>query len=502
VTELAAATPTRPSDPTVRVTLRTGSRLWHDVVAHILEDGASGGAGALLCGVVERDGRTTLLARAFVPAVDSVDHVRGTVGHHALTPKFVRRVLSRARSRRLVPLFVHGHGGHGRVEFSPTDMWSHERGYPALVDIAGQSVGALVLAGGAAAGDVWLADGRRAPLAATVVVGPNITRILPRPEIAAAHRPEDDRQARLFGDEGQEILRRSKVGVIGAGGAGMLAVEYLSRLGVGWLVAVDADRVAVTNLPRLPGATRLDALAFLTCGSRPDWLRRLGERLSTPKVRIARRIARNAGQGTRVTAVRAEVQTPAAAAALVDCDYIVLAADTATARYLANVLAHQYLIPMVQVGVKILVDDDGVVGDVFAVTRTVVPDGGCLRCAGLIDAARLAVESLPEAERRAADYGTGQPAPSVIALNAMAVSRAVAGLVLALTGLVERAEPVHVRDHARRQVTRTASVVADPDCTVCGANGVTSLGDLAPLPTSRRRPTRPPRRPTQSALDP
>ncbi|MCZ7579106.1 MAG: hypothetical protein M5U18_19515 [Dehalococcoidia bacterium] len=38
---------------------------------------------------------------------------------------------------------------------------------------------------------------------------------------------------RLFGDAGQALLSQLKVGVVGAGGAGSLVNEYLSRLGVG-----------------------------------------------------------------------------------------------------------------------------------------------------------------------------------------------------------------------------------------------------------------------------
>lgn len=66
----------------------------------------------------------------------------------------------------------------------------------------------------------------------------------------------------------------------GVGGAGMLATEFLSRLGVGELVVVDSDKVEITNLTRLPGALRRDARAILTHPDRPRWARKLGGKIA------------------------------------------------------------------------------------------------------------------------------------------------------------------------------------------------------------------------------
>jgi molybdopterin/thiamine biosynthesis adenylyltransferase len=94
----------------------------------------------------------------------------------------------------------------------------------------------------------------------------------------------------VFGDRGQALLAAQKVGVIGAGGAGSLVVEYLARLGVGHLVVVDPERIETTNLPRVVGGRRRDAWPWLTHPDRPPIMRALGERLSIPKVKIAERV--------------------------------------------------------------------------------------------------------------------------------------------------------------------------------------------------------------------
>jgi molybdopterin/thiamine biosynthesis adenylyltransferase len=469
-----------------RSSLRVGEELWGAVQSHILQPDRDEHGGALLCGIAITSRGIRLLAREFIPAQDGRDYVPGTRGYRELTPSFIRQSLNRARTRNLVCLLVHGHGQGASVAFSQTDNASHERGYPALRDISAQTVGALVLASGAVAGDIWHKDGSRTELDVTVVVGNNLRRSTASPRNAAGVRPEDDRQARLFGDVGQQILREARIGIVGAGGAGMLAVEMLSRLGVGQLVVVDPDRVELTNLTRLPGAYRRDACAILTGPDRPRWVRRVGLKLSRPKVRIAARLARQAGQGTTVEAYPVDVRDSAAVAALLDCDFILLAADTAAARHIVNIISHQYLIPLVQVGVKVPVSEIGEVGDLFAAVRPVAPDGGCLRCAGLIDSSQLAVDLiLDRRERELADYGTGQSSPSVITLNAMAVGEALTHITFALTGLNEPGPIVHIRKHARRGARVIGEPHRDDDCKVCGSDGVTALGDLVPLPLPR-----------------
>ena len=181
-------------------------------------------------------------------------------------------MIRRAKDERLVYLAIHNHGGTTSVGFSGPDLASHERGYPTLLDLSKQPVGALVLAEQAVAGDIWLPDGNRVELARTIVIGSRLEVLTPEPDhsepvVAARYH----RQSLLFGPSGQAILARTKVAIVGAGGVGMLLVQALSHLGVGHLVVIDPERVDSTNLPRLPEATRLDALEYLDHESVPQW---------------------------------------------------------------------------------------------------------------------------------------------------------------------------------------------------------------------------------------
>ncbi len=463
--------------------------------AHLFA-GDSDEHGAIIGAGVASSGRgSRLLARELFLAQDGVDYVPGQRGYRMLRAEFVRDRALYCRDEQLGYLAVHNHGGDHVVGFSDDDLASHERGYPALLDIVKrQPVGGLVFARNAVAGDIWLPGRLRVLLERARVLGTSIRRLYPSPQPRPPSKDETyDRQARLFGDAGQDLLRRTKVGVIGAGGVGSLLVEYLTRLGVGWIVVVDPERLDITNLPRVVGATRRDARTWFTDASRPEWLRNLGRRLATKKVAIAGRVARTANPRVRIDAVFEDVTEDRVARLLIDCDYLFLAADPHQVRLVFNALVHQYLIPGVQVGAKVPVDDHtGVVGDVFSVSRPVTPSAGCLWCNGLILPAKLQEEAATAAERVAQRY-VDEPdvaAPSVITLNAMAASQAANDFLFALTGLTEPgAGASYQRFRPRRREMWSDNPRRDPACPECGIGAGSRLGrgEGASLPTRLSR---------------
>lgn len=458
--------------------------------------------GAVLAtGIVRTARGVRLVVRHVFLARDGVDFVPGKRGYRMLTPEFVNKKIRFCRDEGLAYLAVHNHGGHDTVGFSSDDNASHERGYPALLDIGrGIPVGALVFATGAVAGDLWTHDRARRPLDHLVIVGGTIRRLYDRPRpqatTVAAHF---DRQARLFGAAGQRLLAGQKVGVIGAGGVGMILVSLLARLGVGRLVVVDPDRVDITNLPRLLEARRLDALTMLTDPRRPVWLQRIGRRFATRKVDLARRIARRAQPDMHVETIAGDIVDANVAARLRDCDVLLLAADTQQARAVFNALVHQYLMPGWQIGSKIEVRKaDGAVGDVFSVVRPVRPDTGCLWCNEVINPARLAEEALDEQQRAAQRYVDEEDvaAPSVVTINGIGAAQAVDDVMLAVTGLGDPDDGAYRYDFVREHNTKRVTPRRDSHCIECGTGDRSRLarGDSRPLPcrpaVGRQRPSR------------
>ena len=68
--------------------------------------------------------------------------------------------------------------------------------------------------------------------------------------ISQRERERYQRQMALFGDEGQELLKRSHIAIAGAGGLGSPVAIYLAVAGVGTLTIMDNDVVEISNLNR------------------------------------------------------------------------------------------------------------------------------------------------------------------------------------------------------------------------------------------------------------
>lgn len=444
--------------------------------------------GAVIAAGMHRtsDGRIRLLARKLSLARDGVDYVSGKRGYRMLRADFIRDRVLECRDEKLVYLAIHNHGGTTSVGFSGDDFRSHERGYPALLDIVGgMPVGALVFAGEAVAGDIWLPDQTRAEIADASIIGRRRRIIAPAPlagpKIAEAGY---DRQVRLFGDAGQHILANAKVGIIGLGGVGSLLAQYLAHLGVGHFVLIDPDRIEVTNLPRVVGATRWDARAMFAGSPWPQWVRRLAESSATAKVKIASRVIRAANRAAIVEPLQADVLQPEVTAKLLDCDYLFLAADTMRARLLVNAILHQYLIPGVQVGSKVVHNkDNGQLTGVHTIVRPITPECGCLWCNQLINRAKLQEEAQTERERNAQRYVDDHhvAAPSVITLNAVGAAQAANDFMFYMTGLTNgNASTAYMRFDPRARHFSLDSPRKSFDCTECGngAKGRLGRGDL------------------------
>ena len=85
---------------------------------------------------------------------------------------------------------------------------------------------------------------------------------------------------------------------------------------------------------------------------------------------------------------------------------------------------HQYFVPMVQVGTKVHISEDGVLQGVFGAVRQLRPGRGCLWCNGLVDRVALADAGKMQDERDNEKYGVQAANPSVVTFNAEVAGRA------------------------------------------------------------------------------
>ena len=421
--------------------------------------------GAILrAGIVRSGSSLRLLIQHVQPADFGIDYVAGRYGYRALTPTFIHREILQCRDAGLAYLAVHNHGSDRHVEFSRVDLESHERGYPALLDIGrGVPVGALVYGRGSVAADIWLPDGSRRVLGSYRMIGNDIARLYSHPCRDRESNTEHDRQVRMLGAAGQHILQASKVAVVGLGGVGSLVAEYLARLGVGNLVLIDPDEIESSNLSRVVGATRVDV------------------ETGQLKTQIAVRHAREMATHATLQPVARDVSRHSVAQALRDCDFIFLAADSMRARLVVNALAHQYLIPTIQMGAKIRQGDCGTLEDAMCAVRHIRPGTGCLWCNGLIDPTQLAIEAKSDSERKQQAYGVQEPNPSVITLNAVAAAHAVNDFLFDFLGLrTGDGEAAYHHFHFHRSKAQRVIPRRSPECRECVHR--LAMGDALELP--------------------
>ena len=423
--------------------------------------------GAILrAGIVRNGSSMRLLVQNVQPAEFGSDYVPGKYGYRALTPTFIHREILKCRDLGLAYLAVHNHGSDRKVEFSRIDFESHERGYPALLDIGrGVPVGALVYGRRSVAADIWLPDGSRRSLGTYRIIDKGISRLYSRPKRAPRSNSELDRQIRMFGTTGQQILKASKVAVIGLGGVGSLVAEYLARLGVGNLVLIDPDEIETTNLSRVVGAKRVDVEMGLL------------------KTHIAVRHIRETAVDTKLQPIAEDVSRRSVARVLRDCDFMFLAADSMRARLVVNALAHQYLIPAIQMGAKIRRGNRGELDDVMCAVRHIIPGTGCLWCNGLIDSTQLAIEAKSDRERKEQAYGVREPNPSVITLNAVSAAHAVNDFLFDFLGLrTDDTKEVYQHFHFRKNQVQRVIPRRDIKCWECVHR--LAMGDALELPVA------------------
>ena len=185
-----------------------------------------------------------------------------------------------------------------------------------MIDMTGgKPVGSLVLGTASAAGEVWMPDGRVAELDHLDVVGARRARLTSSPRATGQLSARFARQVLIFGAAGQDALRSMTVAVVGAGGGGSLLVQSLAHLGVGRIIIIDFDRVDITNLSRIVGATPRDARRRLL------------------KIDVLGRLVNSIDPDIDVVGIPGDITYIDDARALLAADYVFSATDTHFARF-------------------------------------------------------------------------------------------------------------------------------------------------------------------------
>lgn len=392
------------------------------------------------------------------------------------TMSFVR-VLRKAAETGQTVAIVHNHPT-GMSGFSPQD----DTNEPDLVQLAvnrngeGTNILSVVLtADGQFGGRVWLLpkDGAHAPLRLIREIGERFHLHYPG-RGRGLTTPAFDRQALALGKALNDDLHRLRVSVIGCGGTGSAVAMLLARLGVGQIALIDNDIVDRTNLNRLHGARQADADAM------------------RPKVEVVAHSIAEMGLGVRVVPFEAWVGDPQCRDVLRSSDVIFGCTDDHEGRLFLNRLAYYYLVPVIDIGLAIEVDE----GNPPAVkafdgrVTVLTPRETCLMCRGVAVPDIAADEALrrsdPEEyeQRKAEGYvaGEGEPAPAVVTFTTELACMGVNELIHRLQGFrgpnqsaANRVRKFHLNEE-RRPGHRPR-----PGCPVCASETIWGQADVEPF---------------------
>lgn len=438
---------------------------YRDLREHLLSHSPLEAGALLIAGNANAEGSQRLLVREVIEVPPS-GYLEQAEARLVIAPEFLAIHLKRARLEGWSLILAHSHPFNGRVAFSAQDDSGERRLLPSIFGrVPGRSHGALVIGPTGFDARVWTSLDERNPVGAISEIGRDVRRYNKTPKAALADEDRVDsifdRNVRAFGNAGQQVLQQLRVAVVGLGGMGSIIAEELAHLGVGHLVLLDPDFVEASNLNRVVGSDRSS--------------------VGLSKVDVAASMIRRIRGGDSATPLRGSALVRDEALSLLSVDFIFCCTDSHGSRAVLNQLAYQYLIPIIDTGVRIDARH-GKVTSVVGRTQMLAPGLPCLTCQRLLDAEEVRRDLLADAERARDPYivGSAEPQPSVVSLNGTIASLAVTMFLASVTGLPFSAR--HQIYLADRGVVRAAESAPQPNCVVCSAKGALARGDEWPLP--------------------
>lgn len=285
--------------------------------------------------------------------------------------------------------------------------------------------------------------------------------------------PIFSRSVRAFGPEIQSTLGDLRIAVVGCGGTGSAVAEQLVRLGVRYLALIDPDQLSDSNVTRVYGSTAQDVG------------RNKAELLREHLMRIA--------PDLKCEAYVSTITMEATARILARQDLVFGCTDDNAGRLVLSRLATYLLTPVIDVGVLLSSNAQGVLTGIDGRVTVLTPGSACLVCRDRIDLARAAAELRnPNERRRLQDEGyapaLGSVEPAVVTFTTAVAAAAVGELLERLIGYGPQPPPgeVLLRLHEREISTNTAQPrkghYCDPQSGKLGSVATPFLEQLWPEP--------------------
>ena len=395
------------------IRLRLTGQQHADLRHHLFPGDGKEAVAVALCGRTASLGSEILLVHRlhFVP----YESCRRCPDRVNWPPTLVEQFFREAADKDLAILKVHSHPD-GHAGFSDTDDDSDRRMFESVygwVDGDRPHASAVMLPSGRIRARAVFVGGTFTPIRHVQVVGNDVLFWFDRLQLAVPVFAE--RHAQLFGPGTTALLGRLRIAVVGCSGTGSPVIEQLVRLGVGELVLVDPDHVEERNLNRILGATCEDASQ------------------TRLKVDVIEQHIDRIGLGTQVHKFAVSLEEHAAMRAVAASDLVIGCMDGFSGRHMLARLARYYLLPYIDVGVKLEALEDGTINQVAGSVHYLQPTGLDFIDRGVFTLKALEAEDLFRAnpdeyrERHARGYvqGVQVDRPAVISVNMCFASLAV-----------------------------------------------------------------------------
>lgn len=278
----------------------------------------------------------------------------------------IQTVFEKAHAKNLSVLKIHSHPT-GYRNFSATDDRSDNEFFCSAygwIDHIGPHASAIMLPDGEIFGRIFFTDLKTQSIDKVLVSG---DEILSFPKTNEAEVDENGkRTAQAFGNKTYQLLKQLKIGIVGCSGTGSPVIEQLVRLGVKELVIADPDRVERKNINRIlhTSIEHADKNIF--------------------KVDVIAAAINQIGIGVVVKKfVNNIYENNDLLMELVSCDVIFGCMDSVDGRHLLNQLATFYLVPYIDLGVKLEADGKGGISKICGTIHFVQPGKSSLLSRGV-----------------------------------------------------------------------------------------------------------------------
>lgn len=329
---------------------------------------------------------------------------------------YIDDLIDEAAEKKMGILKIHSHPD-GYDDFSKLDNESDRILFPSIYALMNEQTphfSAIMYSDGGIKARVVHTDNEFQPVDNVSIVGDQV--IIYRSMDNAGNEEINLRNLQTFGLGTTNLLKSLTVTVIGCSGTGSIVIEQLARLGVGKLIIADPDQIELKNLNRILNSTYDDAIN------------------DTEKVAVMQRAITAMGFDTEVIAFKSLLQEDGhLMEAAMASDFILGSVDSIEGRNIMNTISTMYLVPYIDMGVKLVTDNKGGIDEISGSVHYLQPGKSSLRTRGVYTIEELAAEGLkrtnPEMydEQRKNGYvvDINVESPAVIPINMQTASLAV-----------------------------------------------------------------------------